>query len=487
MKLETLEQGREILTGWGGRLLGVGVTAFPRLTPCFLAEGYELLCLRPTRDLPLLKDKVLLRRLQAPGAFEEGWNSLKILAEPASGEILRQGPTPLHLFLYQSYEALEAMAAARGWVLLANREGLRRAIREQTFLDRALGALGHPPIPGGVFPLRTLWGRSYGAWEEDFGGPFVVQIAGNHGGGGRGTFFIGSEGRYREVRGLLEGGTWRGSPVLDLSLRRFASGTPTSLAVCVLRQGVLVSGLQRQLIDLPFCVGMQENGIFCGHVWERDVWPEVLCGRARALGLALGEILSGMGYRGIFGVDLIIDRDTEKIHVLEINPRMTGVFPMLSFLHMNRGIPPMELFHLLAFLDLPFEVDIRGMNLRYGDPLEGGQVLLFRMHGPLSPSLGALGAGRYRTETGGLRFLAGSLETGSPLGPGEFLLLDGPPCLPEGAPVPSDPLHRLGRLLFFSCPRPWDGDGPAQWLKAEGALRQAMASPGKGSFLLGSP
>ena len=219
--------------------------------------------------------------------------------------------------------------------------------------------------------------RSYENWAEELGPRFVVQLPDIQKGGGRGTFFVGSKGKYDALQKRLANGIWRETRLTSVLVRRFLEGIPASVAICVTRNGILISGLQKQLIDLPYCRGFEENGVFCGHVWGGDTWPESVLGKAREQARKVGNHLASLGYRGIAGIDFIVQPEEEKVYPVEINPRLTGAFPVLSLLHLTHGIVPMEAFHLLEFLNMPYQVDVEGLNRQYARPLNGSHLLVF--------------------------------------------------------------------------------------------------------------
>ena len=99
-----------------------------------------------------------------------------------------------------------------------------------------------------------------------------------------------------------------------------------------------MSGLQRQLIDLPYCSGLEEDGVFCGHTWGECEWSESVREEAVQQGRLVGEYLAGLGYKGILGIDFVVDSDDHKVYPLEINPRLTGAFPVLSQIHLKNGL-----------------------------------------------------------------------------------------------------------------------------------------------------
>ena len=343
MSLETIAEVQGLLNSVEGSLIGVGITAFPRITPAYFQDSYQILSLKKTLDVPLLRKRVPVFSLEeelGEPVQEEGWTSARLLSHPASQRVLEGLRKPTYLLLYQGYEDLEAMALEKGWVLLANRASLRNQVGDRRFLQALLERLDLPVIPGGTYPTDDLRARSYGSWEKDLGPRFVIQLNEIRKGGGRGTFFIRSPEDYQVLLRRLEGNTWRGTKVSSMTVRRYISGIPASVALCLLRQGILVSGLQRQLIDLPYCKGLPESGIFCGHVWGDEAWPHHVVEEAQDQARRIAEYLSGIGYKGIAGIDYMVDEEDGTVYALEINPRLSGVFPMLSLLHMREGTCP---------------------------------------------------------------------------------------------------------------------------------------------------
>ena len=101
---------------------------------------------------------------------------------------------------------------------------------------------------------------------------FVVQLPEIEQGGGRGTFFVRTRDDYRKLQERLSENRWRNIPLKTVSIHQFLEGIPASMVVCVTRHGTLVSGLQRQLLDLPCCGRFAEDGVFCGHAWGHSPW-----------------------------------------------------------------------------------------------------------------------------------------------------------------------------------------------------------------------
>ena len=413
---------------------------------------YHVVALSETADLALIRKMMDVFCLEeAGGSLPAGRrDSAALLAHPLTRNYLKRLPDPKRLLLYQNYPDLEDLAKEEGWRLLANPSSLRLRLRQRTFFQEMTTDTGLPRIPGAIHPFQTLKERGYEAWCREFSPQFVIQLPEIAQGGGRGTFFIRTADAYQRLAARLKPGAWRGVPITSLFVRRFVEGTPASIALCVTRHGVLASGLQQQLIDLPYCMNALENGVFCGHVWNSLPWPDGVQEAALRQAHRIGQYVKDLGYQGIFGIDFIIEKRTSQVYALEINPRFTGAFPMLSLLHMQNGIIPLDIFHVLEFLDFDYQIDVDTLNRRYQRPFQGSHLLLFlpprntpRNRIPLRAGLFEIGAhGR------DIRFIREGIGYQDIENEHQFIITDGPPVSGSGSETSTDSLARLCHLLL---------------------------------------
>ena len=454
MFLRDLKDVRRLFSHFKGTFLGVGMTAYARITPGYFLDGYHIVSLRKTRDLSWLRKKVKVFSLEeAEGRFlgEEDLNSVSLLSHPFTKRYLQDLPHPKYFLLYQNYPGLEGLAGHEDWILMANPASLRMQVADRAFFHNMVKELQINRIPGQIVPFEALFSQDYESWTKKVSSAFVIHLLEIQKGGGRGTFFIHSMKDYRHLQQRLKGGIWRGSKLTRISIHPFLEGVSASLALCLTKHGILYSGLQRQLIDLPYCEDIWERGVFCGHAWGETQWPSQILEEARRQGGLIGNYLARMGYRGIVGIDFLITKDLKKIYPLECNPRYTGAFPMLSQLHLGQGIIPMDVFHMLEFLGVPYEIDIDLLNSRYEkDLLRGSHLILFAL--TRGGTLGGtpLNAGLYQwdPEEDGISYIGGASDYTDFQNDNQFIIIDGPPDIGGGKAVFQDPLYRLCRLLF---------------------------------------
>ncbi len=453
MFVRDLADVRNLFDSVAGTIAGAGITAYSRIIPAYFHQPYYIIALRKTLDLPLLRHRAEIFCLEEEiGHFVEArdFNSEGLLSHPSVMAFLKQMTGPRYLLLYQSYPGLENLAERQGWVLLANPSALRTRVAERAFFQGMVEQLDLNRVPGSVYTPKDFIAFDYAYWAKKISAKFVVQFPDIRQGGGRGTFFVKSDSDYQRVLGILKGGTWRGIEIQSTAIHKFMDGIPASLALCLTRHGILFSGLQRQLIDLPYCGDMSENGIFCGHSWGKPAWSAHVQAEALRQGRFIGEYLAGIGYKGILGIDFLISRDDEQVYPLECNPRFTGAFPMLSQLQLWHNIIPMDVFHMLEFLDLPYEIDPTSLNARYAAVIRGSHIILFRGSKALLTGDGLRKAGLYERdpESGRITFVVAASDYREIRNGNQFIIIDGPPDIGEQGLALRDPLQRLCRILF---------------------------------------
>ncbi len=453
MFLKNPEDARELFGSLNGTLVGVGMTAYARIIPAYLLEKYHIVCLKKTRDLPLFRRKgeVFCLEEEMGGPIrDDDFNSTKLLAHPLVKKFLRGLPGPKYLLLYQNYNALEPMAKKEGWHLVGNQGTLRVQIDDRRFFRQLIRYLKLPEIQGDIYPIEEIHVRGFEQWTDALGPGFAVQLPEISQGGGRGTFFIQSASDYNVLCERLKENTWRGIHLDSVSIRHLEDGIPASIAVCLTEHGQLLSGLQRQLIDLHYCRDIPEDGIFCGHAWDNAFRSESVIKEAQDQACLIGKHIASMGYRGIFGIDFVIQMDNERVWPIEINPRFTGAFPMISQLHILNGIIPMDVFHILEFMGMPYEVDIEELNSMYAKPLRGSHVLMFNVSQKDIAEENKAGAGLYELDpvTGTVTFIKGAFDYGDIKNDRQFIIIDGPPDTGTNAFGDRDPLSRICRILF---------------------------------------
>jgi hypothetical protein len=170
--------------------------------------------------------------------------------------------------------------------------------------------------------------------------------------GSKGTYAIKNHDDYVDAIKSLKKFS-RGRTIV---VSKFVHGENASIQVCITKYGIFSSGIQRQLIDAPELCNPKLAGAskWCGGEVGTE-YPDIVQHQAREMASVVGSELASHGYKGVFGIDLIITPENEA-YAIEINARLTGYSHVISDLQLGAGKIPFMLLHMLELANLRYEV-----------------------------------------------------------------------------------------------------------------------------------
>lgn len=240
---------------------------------------------------------------------------------------------------------------------------------------------------------------AYRDLHEEFGS-FVLQD--EESSGSKGTYVIHNHDDYIDaVRSLKKFSRGR-----TIVVSKFVKGEVSSIQVCVTKYGIFSGGLQRQLVDSKYLCNTKLDGAtrWCGGEIGTD-YPDIVQHQAQEIATIVGSELSSHGYKGIFGVDLIVTPENE-LYAIEINARLTGYSHIISGMQLLEGKIPFMILHMLELGNFKYEVtDLEALpsNGRYKKP-----VSLLIVNNPLEEDFilkKAVKPGLYRYRDGVVSFV----------------------------------------------------------------------------------
>mgnify|MGYP001027544476 FL=1 len=431
-------------------IFGVGVYAFDRLGLEDVVENYRILALRYSKDTKLIEKDIEVFSLEkgmGTQHIKESRNSTTVIAHPRTKGYLSRftDPSPA-LIVYKSSSKMERICRENDWTLVAPAVKFGKNLFEDKIKFRKiLEKIGASPPPGEVLPANNL---NFYKLKNKYGTPFVLQHPRR--GGGKGTFFITSQDDWYKAARKLRIQEIEGEEVaedisdLEVIVAKYINGPSPSITGCVTRHGILSTNLQYQLIDIAELYNPQKgSGLFCGHDWSSSQFSPEVEKQAYNIVEKVGKYFQKFGYKGIFGVDFVLDESTNKLYVTESNPRLLGSFPTLAMVQLKNNEPPIIAFHLLEYLNADYEIDIKKINSLMRKPKKGAQMFPHNLTGHWMRSNGRVKAGVYRFRNGNLKFIRPGYAMKHLKRKDEFLLTDG--VLQKRAHY--SPNRRLGRIL----------------------------------------
>lgn len=190
---------------------------------------------------------------------------------------------------------------------------------------------------------------SYRELRDEYG-DFVLQD--EESAGSKGTYIVRNYEDYADaVRGLKKFS--RGRSVV---VSKFYPGETSSIQVCITKYGIFSGGIQRQLIDSKYLCNPKLEGAtkWCGGELGTE-YPDIVQHQAQEMATIVGSELASHGYKGIFGIDIIVTPENE-VYAIEINARHTGYSHLISNMQLLEGKIPFLLLHVLELGNFEYEV-----------------------------------------------------------------------------------------------------------------------------------
>jgi len=343
MKISTFDDVRRLVAHHRISIVSIGDTPF------FVAGLEEVV---PTRFISLLR--------QADGEFP-GFDSFyagdlsggrpngdrltidQTLAHPTAQRWLRS-PEVSGVLVWDYSDSSEAVCKEAGIKLLASPRHIVRAIEDKIELQKVLGELDLPSLPYRIIEPGNI--PSWNDVRKTCGDDVIIQSAVNNANGSF-TYRVRSEAEYGDVIRKHR------HDALKVSVR--VSGGSFNLGGVVLSHQFVPGIGMRQLVGIPELTNVPFA--YCGNEAPVSRWfsEDTIETAWRDL-VRLSEWVRASGYRGLLGVDFVVD-DAGVPYIVDINPRMQSSQGLVTALQIEKGLPPIALLHVLHHLGLEVSVD----------------------------------------------------------------------------------------------------------------------------------
>lgn len=269
----------------------------------------------------------------------------KIASSPEFAELVKAQPRRKYVL----YSPLSPPYSVNPLIYIMNSPTIAHAYEHKRYFRDEFSELITMP-PHVVRRLEELDAAMYNELETLYS-KFVIQDVESS--GSKGTFIISSREQYDTAVAHLKKTSFSGSVVVS----EFVSGQPYSVQVCVTKYGIFTGGLQRQLVDSEYLCNLSLTGAsrWCGGELGGDM-PEIVKHRTQEIAMVVGSELGSHGYRGIFGIDLLVTPEGD-VYAIEVNARLTGYTHVLSDMQYAKGKVPFSLLHTLELGNYKYEVD----------------------------------------------------------------------------------------------------------------------------------
>jgi hypothetical protein len=323
-----------------------------------------------------------------------------------------------------------------GYDLLVDTAFAQRYENKVTFRQEFSDTVSFPPF---VIRERTELLASAAYFEQLMAGRAQIVIQDEQLSGGKGTFLVANITQYSAALAALATLSEHTRVVISDIV---PNARERSIQCCITTNQIFTGPLQRQIIRNPLLANsaIVEGDTFCGAEIVVEDQQTPLHKQATALAMSIGEVMQRQGYRGIFGVDFLLDADNQ-LFVLEVNPRITGVTPLLTALYQGEaGIP----FYLLHILEIGgYQYSIADATARFD---KEGAILVLHSLSPQSVVIESmLPSGTYKINQGKLVMVSRNVH---------FNKLAAQECIIQQYMEPGMPIKPGGRMVTILFNRP---------------------------------
>jgi glutathione synthase/RimK-type ligase-like ATP-grasp enzyme len=216
----------------------------------------------------------------------------------------------------------------------------------------------------GLFNLLSLQGEDRGEGKGEHFEKFVLQLDRAH--TGSGTFIIENENEFLKLQEEFKGN--------EVKFSEYINGKTYTLNVCITENRNFVGPVQYQIPGVPELT--TSSGTTVGNDFvkaKQDLENSAAYEKIKVEIEKLSLALKNIGYRGLFGIDLMIDQ-SENVYIIEINARQTANIPFQTQIELKLGTTPLALISVGSWLG----INVDSVEYKYLKLIEKGSQLFLR-------------------------------------------------------------------------------------------------------------
>lgn len=211
--------------------------------------------------------------------------------------------------------------------------------------------------------LSKLEDLEYSKISEIFDGDFVIQF--NRGHTGSGTLFVKNSNQLKKLIAKF--------PEREVIVSEYVKGETYTINCCQTKVGLLYGGLSRQITGITELT--KDKGATVGNDFAHSLSDQTQAQLQFELG-KLEFVLKKYKFKGLFGIDFIVDKDTDSIKIIEMNARQPMSTVFHSRIQLVNGQIPLSLLHIAEYLDIDFKINTADYNKSNLQPIQAGQLYL---------------------------------------------------------------------------------------------------------------
>ena len=242
------------------------------------------------------------------------------------------------------------------WKNISNPARLNRLFEDKLKFVQFCQQNNLPVIPSAVDKL-TL--QNFEKYQKQFGKSLVIQT--HFGWAGQSTL---QANQWSDISQILEPNTKvKFSPYIKKSYSLLNN-------CCLTKQGLLQSPPALQYTGLPQFT--QNPFSTVGRQWP-SLASKNIHSQIKEITKNFSKILQSHNYLGFFGLDFLVD-SSDKVYLLECNPRLTASFDFYTQLELKQKLTPLFYYHLATFSKIKFQLTQTEIDKRFSVNIIGSEL-----------------------------------------------------------------------------------------------------------------
>lgn len=277
-------------------------------------------------------------------------NSGKLLSHPQVIEYIKKTSknfTPA-IIPFKPSSRIDFVCQKNGWLNISNPGPINRFLEDKIKFAKLCQKYKLPNVP---FSIDTFSSKNFQKYQKKYGPNLVIQS--HFGWAGNSTFCSSSWSQIKDK--ITKNTVVKYSPLIESSYSLLNN-------CCLTKHGLIQSPPALQYTGVyPYTTNPFTT---VGRQWPSFA-PQKIINEIEIITENFSQILKEIGYKGFFGLDFLIDKN--QIFLLECNPRLTASFSFYTQLELEQGINPLFYLHLLEFLKINYDLNLKTEKKRFNN------------------------------------------------------------------------------------------------------------------------
>jgi len=374
MYIKNLQDAKIILWKYNEKIIWIESSAFLIYFPGLFLKNFKIISYKDSLDILDLKKHFKIKTLNTIIPWKV--SRISILENSDIKKYIKKENTKYIITRKETAKA-EKLINSLNIKLLWNNSSSRVKYENKKSFREILTEIWVNPILWENINIDRFLESNYKDWVKKYWNKLVIQIPEISKWWWSWTLFINKEEDFYKFKKSIHNKIFKNKIIKSINITKYIDWTAWSIIWCATKQWILTNCVQTQIIDIPEVISKKKwSWLFCWHDRSFKHYSKNIQIKADKIAKKIWSHMFANWYKGIFWLDLIIDEKNENVYIVECNSRYTWAMPMLSMLDIKHWNIPMDVFHLLEHLNIPYKINFSKIDKSYKNSKEWSHIIL---------------------------------------------------------------------------------------------------------------